>query len=129
MKRIQSKAGLLKRRVGAVHSRAQWVGLVYLLATIAIAVAVVMFPMLSGTPFSVEGKLPVVATYEALKALFDVGFGTIFKTPAMIVLLLALLLYFVLLLVVVINVIRALTKLNWLYKKRASYVNGFNRNM
>ena len=129
MKRIQSKAGLLKRRVGEVHSRAKLVGIIYLFATIALLAAAAILPIVSGTAFYEDGKMPVLEAYDGLRELLNLGFGTIFQTPAYIIVLLQLVLYFVLLLVLFINVIRALCKLNWLFKRRASYINGFNRNM
>ncbi|MBQ7924023.1 MAG: zinc ribbon domain-containing protein [Clostridia bacterium] len=129
MKRIQSKAGLLKRRVNAVHSRAKFVGVIYLLATIALAAAVAVLPLMSGMIFSMQNQMPVVTFYNGVKELFDLGIGEVFKDPALIIVFLQLVLYFVLLLVVVINVLRALSKLNWLFKRKASYINGFNRNM
>ena len=129
MKRIQSKAGLLKRRVNAVHARAKLVGIVYLFATIALAVATALLPLVNGTIFAVEGKTPVVAFYDGVKSLLEVGFGEIFKTPSAILVLLQLLLYLILLIILLVNVFRALGKLNWLFKRRASYINGFNRNM
>ena len=129
MKRIQSKAGLLKRRVSEVHSRAKLVGIIYLFATIALLAAVAILPLMSGTVLYDGNKMAVLVAYDGLKSLLDLGFGTIFQTPAYIIVFLQLVLYFILLLVLLINVIRALCKLNWLFKRRASYINGFNRNM
>lgn len=129
MKRIQSKAGLLKRRVSEVHSRAKFVGIIYLFATIGLFAAAMLLPLMSGTVLFCCGWKPVYSAYDGLRCLLDLGFGKIFETPAYIIALLQLVLYFVLLLILLINVLRALGKLNWLFKKKASYVNGFNRNM
>ncbi|MBE7085301.1 MAG: hypothetical protein E7368_04525 [Clostridiales bacterium] len=129
MKRIQSKAGLLKRRVNAVHARAKLVGIVYLFATIALAVVTATLPLVNGTVFSVENKMPIVAFYDGIRDLLALGLGTVFKTPSAILVFLQLLLYLVLLIILLVNVFRALGRLNWLFKRRASYINGFNRNM
>ncbi len=129
MKRIQSKAGLLKRRVSEVHSRAKSVGIIYLFATIGLFVAALLMPLMNGTALFCCGKKAVVSAYDGLRGLLNTGLGAIFQTPASIIALLQFILYFVLLLILLINVFRALGKLNWLFKKKASYVNGFNRNM
>lgn len=129
MKRIQSKAGLLKRRVGQVHSRAKLVGIIYLFATIALLAAAAILPLMSGTVLYNGAQMPVLAAVDGVKNLLDIGLGNVFQTPALIIVFLQLILYFVLLLVLFINVIRAICKLNWLFKRKASYINGFNRNM
>ncbi len=125
MKRIQSKAGLLKKRVGRIHLRAKFVGLVYLLATFALAAAVLLLPIMRDSSIYKDGTLTVVFFYSNMQTL---PLDKILQ-PNNLITLLKLALYFVLVLVLVINALRALAKLGWLYKKRASYVNGFNRNM
>ncbi len=129
MKRIQSKAGLLKRRVNEVHSRAKSVGIIYLFATIGLFVAALLLPIMNGIALYCCGQKPMNGAYEGLRNLLNMGLGAIFQTPAYIIALLQYVLYFVLLLILFINVLRAFGKLNWLFKKKASYVNGFNRNM
>ncbi len=125
MKRIQSKAGLLKKRVGRIHRRAKFVGLIYLLATFALAAAVLLLPLMKDTIIYQNGTLTVVYFYGNMQ---ELPIDTILE-PRNIIYLLQLALYFVLVLVLVINALRALSKLGLLYKRRASYVNGFNRNM
>ncbi len=129
MKRIQSRAGTLKHRVGAVHSRAKFVGMIYLFATLALLAAAVILPLMSGTVLYASNTMPVVVFANEFKAVLDLGIGNIFQTPMAIIVLLQLILYAIMLLVMLINVLRCLAKLNWLFKKKASYVNGFNRNM
>ncbi len=128
MKRIQSKAGLLKKRVNAIHSRAQFVGIMYVLATFALAAVVAIVPMLNNTAMYAKNTVMVVAYYNSLKALFEMEMETLMQPDALIVLI-QFAVYFVLLLTLVVNALRTLGKLNWLFKRRASYVNGFNRNM
>lgn len=131
MKRIQSKAGLLKKRVKAVQGKAKFVGIVYLLGVIALAAVSALFSLTGGTVVSTEEGFTVVKFYQELMALIKTegGFMSVLKDPTLLMNLIILALYVVLLLVLVINVFRALSKLNWLFKRRASYVNGFNRNM
>ncbi len=137
MKRIQSKAGLLKRRVENVHGRAKLVGNIYLWSVIAMLVIVALFPLMNGTtlydggvmPAFAVNAMPVVSVYGQLSNLLGQGFGNLLSSADNVLTLLQCVLYFVLVLVLFIKVICALCKLNWLYKKKASYINGFNRNM
>ena len=69
MKRIQSKAGLLKKRVKAVQGKAKFVGIVYLLGVIALAAVSALFSLTGGTVVSTEECFPVVNFYHELKAL------------------------------------------------------------
>ena len=66
MKRIQSKAVLLKKRVRAVRNRAKFAGLLYLFGTLALAGITAMAVM---TPAWMElhlWSLPIVFVYLAL---------------------------------------------------------------
>jgi hypothetical protein len=133
MKRNHSKAALLVKRVKKVQGRAKFVGFLYLLGAIALAAAVVALPMLSGTVLG-NAMLPVLTFYAPIVALFEGGAGSIMAnlqglTEAGVAELLVSLFYAFLLLGVVINMLRAFKKLKWLFKRRASYTNGFNRNM
>ena len=131
MKRINSKAALLKHRVGVIHGRAKFVGVLYLLGTIAFAVLAALSTMIDGTVLAINKtfpllNLPVLTFYEPLVALFQ----NISALTADILLDgVVALLYAILLLILIINVFKALSKLGWLFKRRASYTNGFNRNM
>ena len=62
MKRIHSKAALLKKRVRTIHRRAKFTGILYFLGTLALAAAAVLLSLLDGTAISTaNGLLPVVA--------------------------------------------------------------------
>ena len=120
MKENAKKAAALKKRVSKVHSKAQAVGIFYLIGTLLLAV-VSFFPILNGTSV---GDMSVVNFWRAFPELANI------KTSAIAVLLNAgvAALYALLLLTVVINVLRSLSKLSRLFKKKASRLNGFNRN-
>lgn len=132
MKRIQSKAYLLKRRVRSVQGKAKFVGITYLLGTLALAAAAAIICMLTGTCLTTEnGLFPVLAFYYQVVGLFtgEGGIAAILTDAALLVKAVCLVIYLILLIVVLINVFVALSKLGWLFKRKASYTNGFNRNM
>lgn len=123
MKRIKSKLTLTKKRIKAVHSNAKWAGFFYLLGTIALAAAGLVFPLVDNSFLAGEG-MPIMNAIALVSAL---DFAALDSQA--IVRLVMLAVYFVASLILVVNVLRSLGKLGWLYKKRASYMNGFNRNM
>ncbi len=130
MKRIHSKAALLRKRVKTVQGRAKFTGFLYLLGTIALAVAGVAVCTLSGTCLSTgNGLLPIVKLIDEIKSLFTGGITSVIKDSALLMKSLVLALYIATVLAVVINALRCFGKLGWLFKRRASYANGFNRNM
>lgn len=110
----------LKKRISKVHSKAEAVGFFYLIGTLLLAV-VSFFPFLYGTSV---GDMGVINFWKPFLKLTSI------KTSAVVVLVDAFvaLLYALLLLTVVINVLRSLAKLSRLFKKKASRVNGYNRN-
>ncbi|MBQ8323456.1 MAG: hypothetical protein IJX91_05765 [Clostridia bacterium] len=130
MKRIHSKAALLRKRVKTVQGRAKFTGFLYLLGTIALlAVGAVVCP-LSGTCLTTaSGLLPVLQLVEEIKALFTGDITNVIKDGALLMKALILVLYIATLLALLINTCRSFGKLGWLFKRRASYANGFNRNM
>ncbi len=138
MKRIESKAKLLKKRVRAVQGKAKFVGMMYLLGLILLAAAGVMLTMVSGTSVSTEAimgatglDLPVLKAFAEISAIFTSPNGALgfLQDAELLIRLLVILIYAAMLLALLINILRALGKLNWLFKRRASYANGFNRNM
>lgn len=131
MKRINSKAALLKHRVGVIHGRAKFVGVLYFLGVVGLAAAAILSTMIDGTVLAgvVEFpafNLPVATFYAPILTLFE---NLSALTSEIILDAAVSVLYAVLLLTLVINVFKALSKLGWLFKRRASYTNGFNRNM
>ncbi|MBQ8657535.1 MAG: hypothetical protein IJ506_00180 [Clostridia bacterium] len=109
-----------KRKIGNAHARAKAVGTLYFLATIALAV-LAFFPMLS-----IGGvNLWVLSFWErfaALKNLQGVTFAVILDLAVAVF-------YALILLTVVCNVLRSFKKLGWLFKKKPSRSNGYNRNV
>ena len=135
MKRIQSKAALLKKRVRAVQGKAKFAGLLYLLGTIALAAVAALVVFVRGAYISpTEGELMMFKSVIDEATFLVMGDGTVGGVKAvlqdaeLLMRAVVLLIYAVMLLVAVINVFRCLGKLGWLFKRRASYSNGFNRN-
>ncbi len=131
MKRINSKAALLKKRVKVMHGRAEFAGILYLLGTLALTALVALFPLINGTVLAPDAEFPALAItamtfYQPFVDLFN---NLSALTAPIIVNAVIALLYALLLIILVVNVFRSLSKLSWLFKTRASYTNGFNRNM
>lgn len=127
MRQNNNRATLLKKRVKAIQGRAKLAGVLYLLGTAAMLALAAVFPMLTGTPVTPSKGMPVLNCYQPFVALLSGGMAT--WTAETIVAGLTSLLYMAMLLSMVIDLLRAVGKLNWLFKRRASYTNGFNRNM
>ncbi|MBO5239845.1 MAG: hypothetical protein J6B56_00295 [Clostridia bacterium] len=132
MKRIPSKATLLKKRVRKIQNRAKFVGFLYLIGTIALLAITACMPILTGTCITAAGAtdMPVLTFYQPILDLFAGGaeaFNSL--TAAQITKLIVVVLFGAMLLTMAINVLRSIGKLGWLFKRRASYSNGFNRNM
>ena len=129
MKRNRKKSALtqrgayLKNRIARNRGRAQFVGIVYLLSIIALAAAACL-PLfdLEKQELAPLGVMEFwkVFTADSFKALNTLEGIVKFSNG---------ILYALMLLVVVINVLRALGKLGWLFKKKASKSYGFNRNV
>ncbi len=120
VKSAPSQRGVyLKKSIARNRGRAKFVGIIYLLATIALA-GVACLPLMTANnaPFGVQALIG--------------AFGSIskdtFTTASGIVTLVNAVLYAVLLLALAINVLKAISKLGWLFKRKASRTYGFNRN-
>ncbi len=114
---FSAEAIQLRRRIIRNRKRARNVGLLYLLATIALTAAAFL-PL-------VTHELAYVGVTQFYKAFFDLDFTTVDGLVKVI----TAALYVMLLLVVVINLFKSLGKLKWLYKKNANRTYGFNRNL
>ena len=123
MKRIKSKMTLVKKRIKSVQRKAKWAGLFYLLGTIVLAVAALAIGLLDNTILS-TGEMPIMA---AINKLTTVDFANLSTRNVAHLAVIAV--YLVMVLVLVVNVLRSFGKLGMLFKRRASYTNGFNRNM
>ncbi len=97
----------LKKQINRSRSRAKWVGLLYLLGIIAMAATFVLSVM-NGVGFN---------------GIAD-GFS---KLSDDLVAFIVSVLYALVALVIVVNVFKALGKLGWLFKKKATLEEGFNR--
>jgi len=122
-KKAPKKYLLMKHRIRKMQNRAKWVGTLYIIAMFAMAILSCL------QLFSFEGgAIGAIACWEPFKLLTKDGdIVTVLKTNA--VSLTIALLYAIMLLVVLISFISALTNMGWLYKKKASKLYGFNRNM
>ena len=112
----------LRKRIAKVQGKAKFVGMLYLLATIAM-LALSCFPVFTvdGTQ---EGWLWVLTFWTPFTALMDMANLTVEKVQAIIVSAI----YVLILLVLLVNVFRSFSKLGWLFKKKPSKQNGHNRN-
>ncbi len=111
------KYGYIRNRISKAQGKAKTVGTAYLLATIAL-VALSCFPLLKVTAKETSFLLGFIAVVKELIA--KTG-GTEFYTGLAVCALLALIL--------LVCLIKMLVKLDWLFKKKASKLYGFNRNM
>ncbi len=133
MKRIKSPALLMKKRVKQVQGSAKFAGILYLLGSILLLGAAAVLRMFDGTclaPVDAGQFSPVVLSfYQPVVDLLQGGKEALTAISAAQIIDLAVVLVFaIMLLIMFVNVIRCLSKLGWLFKRRASYVNGFNRN-
>ncbi len=118
---IKSKGSQLKSSIARNRARAEFVGFIYLLAIFALAVAV-CFPLIfagEGSPSFCAWKVWSVFTIKNVKA---------WRTAEVLLQLVSGALYAIILIAALINVLRAISKLGWLFKRRASKTYGFNRN-
>ena len=129
MKRTHSRATLLKKRVRKIQKRAKFVGFLYLLGTIALAAIAALFPLIVGTCIAAdETAMPVLTFYQPVLDMLASEEGFVL-TAKNFTNLLAVVLFAAMLLTLIVNVIRSFANLGWLFKRRASYSYGFNRNM
>ena len=129
MKRTHSKVASLRKRIRAVQGRAKFVGILYLLGAFAMLGLGVYFPVLVGTCLSDGAVLPVLTCYQPLLALFEGDLAANLANAELVLNAAVSLFYIFMVLALVFNVFRSLGKLGWLFKRRASYTDGFNRNM
>ena len=113
------KGVYLKNRIARTRSRAKFVGIIYLLATIA-------FAALGCLPLLVNDLAPV-GVMEFWKVFLPENFKL--DTIEAILRVVNAVVYALVLLGLVVNVFKALSKLNWLFKRKASRTYGFNRNV
>ena len=106
-----------KARITRAQGKAKAIGLLYLVALLAVT-ALACLPLVT-----VEGlTLGVMEFWKPFTQLSEGLNGKLLVLAAAVV-------YGIMLLILLINVIKAFGKLNWLFKKKASRLYGFNRNM
>lgn len=126
MARLASESAWLRKQVKKAQNKAKFVGIFYLFASILLLGVTAIIPLMQGG----ETVLVVKAFYLPIKAIFDGGAEGIKQTTfeeaknA-----LCAILYALMILGMAINVLRGFAKLGWLFKVRASRINGVNRNM
>ena len=120
-KNVPSQQGLyLKKRIASTHARAKFVGIVYFFAILAIA-AVACLPLF-------ESALAPLGVMEFWRVFKMDNFKSLDTIEEIIVMCNACL-YGLMLFGIAINVLKALSKLNWLFKKKGSRTYSFNRNV
>lgn len=122
MKEVASKKYVyMKKRITKAQSKAKNVGFLYLLGILAVT-ALACLPLMVISDELIVHQLGVMSFW---KVFVELANGA---EPVILALIVAAI-YALMLVVLVVNVIRALGKLGWLYKRKASRVYGFNRNV
>lgn len=113
----------IKHCIKKMQCRAKWVGTLYILAMAALIVLACMQPITF-----VGGAIGIFSFWKPFTVLTTDGglFSVLINNLHSLTIAL---LYAVMLLVLLINFIGALCNMGWLYKKKASKLYGFNRNM
>ncbi|MBE5751621.1 MAG: hypothetical protein E7357_04335 [Clostridiales bacterium] len=116
----------LRKRIKSVQNRAKFVGILYLLGLLGIVALTAVMPLMDGAATT----LTAMAFFKPFKTVFAGGMAGLKNLPvADTFAAFCALLYGLMLLAMLIDVLRSFSKLGWLFKRRASYSNGFNRNM
>ena len=130
MKGKFTQAKLLKRRIRQVQGRAKVVGLLYLMGTMALMACALCVFGATGTCLVADGAVGLVfPIFTFYKPIVEVFSGAVAWSAASITNCVVVALYVCMVCVIFYYLIQSLSKLSWLFKRRASYTNGFNRNM
>lgn len=121
MNGVSQRYAYMKQRIAKMQRKAKAFGLLYLLATIALT-ALACLPLIVFTDETIGVKLGVMEFWTVFTQL---GEGIQGKE----LLLAVAVIYGLMLLILVINLLRSVFKLGWLFKRKASRLYGFNRNM
>ncbi len=114
-----AKASMLKARIARNRTRAELIGLLYLVATIVLAVA-------ACSPLMIH-KLAPIGISQFWRQFLPANLKAA-KNLEWVIRMVNSTLYAAMLIGLVVNTIRAFAKLGWLFKKKASKTYGFNRN-
>ena len=118
---VSQRYAYMKQRIAKMQRKAKAFGLLYLLATIALT-ALACLPLITFSDETIGVKLGVMEFWTVFTQL---GEGIQGKELSLIVAVI----YGLMLFVLAINLLRSVCKLGWLFKKKASRLYGFNRNM
>lgn len=110
----------MKKRIAKMQSKAKALGLLYLLATVALT-ALACLPLVVLSDETIGVNLGVMEFWMVFTSL---GEGLQGKELTLLVAVI----YGLMLLTLAINLLRSIFKLGWLFKKKASRLYGFNRN-
>lgn len=116
------KYAYVKQRIASVQGKAKGVGFLYLIAILAITALALVFSLVSVEKAGLSVKLTVMKFWE----IFKTAKGA-YKANALHLAVAGI--YGLMAFILVINVLRAFGKLGWLFKRKASRLYGFNRNM
>ncbi len=113
----------LRKRIANNSTRAKFVGIIYLLGIIALVVAACL-------PYIAHETLVSIGVMDFWKEFMPKNLkGFKLQDTDHLIKLTISALYFLMLLGLVVNVFKGLSKLGWLFKKRANNSYGFNRNV
>ncbi len=117
------RKGKMTKRIKKAQRKAKWMGFFYLIGTIAmLGFAFLNLVGIKNTENNSVWAVTALNFYEPfLKFEAKLNYQTLRIIPVAVI-------YALLLLALVINVFRSLSKLNWLFKKKASQKYGYNRN-
>ena len=120
---LARRTALLRHKIAKAQAKAKFIGMIYFFAAFAIA-ALAFLPMLTldGTG---AGALWVVTFWKPFLSLKN--FSAL--TPENYVQLAIAALYALILITVTVNALRCCGKLKWLFKRKPSRLNGYNRNV
>ena len=118
---VSQRYAYMKQRIAKMQRKAKAFGLLYLLATIALT-ALACLPLITFSDETIGVKLGVMEFWTVFTQL---GEGIQGKELSLVVAVI----YGLMLFVLAINLLRSVFKLGWLFKKKASRLYGFNRNM
>lgn len=111
----------MKKRITKAQGNAKTVGFLYLLATLAVT-ALACLPLITISDELITHQLGVMSFWKVFVELAN-------GAQPMVLALIVAVVYALMLVVLLVNVLRAFSKLGWLYKRKASRVYGFNRNV
>ncbi|MBQ9729019.1 MAG: hypothetical protein IJV85_05415 [Clostridia bacterium] len=104
---------LMKKRIAKAQRKSKWIGLLYIVGIVVLAAVGFVVPL-------VESKF----AFQEIMTIFGAMGTNKFSEIALFTVLLRM----ITMVVVAVNVIKALGKLGWLFKRKASRLYGFNRN-